>query len=343
MANRTDPLARSIHGTNPQNLVEKILRMKIYNSTYWKERCFGLTAETLVDEAVSLKYIGGTFGGARKPTDFMCLVLKLLQIQPDREIVVEFIKNEDYKYVRLLGAFYLRLVGRPLEVYQYLEPLYNDYRKLRLRDAEGNFVLSHMDELVEQLLKDDYLFDVALPRIPIRLTLEQTGQLDKWVSAIEGEFDEMAIEAEADKAAAEAARVEADLKREAAAEAEREAAVEAARARERQARHRSRSPEHHRHERDERREMRRERDERHRDQERYERDVERERRRDKDRGRERGREHGRSQREGDRKRRRSRSREQLPGPPSRKRDGDGLSVAETNKLRESLGMKPLKP
>lgn len=135
MANRTDPLARSIHGTNPQvcypqfelaasptirlaavvlpaklcclalqNLVEKILRMKIYNSTYWKERCFGLTAETLVDEAVSLKYIGGTFGGARKPTDFMCLVLKLLQIQPDREIVVEFIKNEDYKYVRLLGT-----------------------------------------------------------------------------------------------------------------------------------------------------------------------------------------------------------------------------------------------
>ena len=86
-----------------QNLVEKILRMKIYNSTYWKERCFGLTAETLVDEAVGLKFVGGTYGGARKPTDFMCLVLKLLQIQPDREIVVEFIKNEDYKYVRVLG------------------------------------------------------------------------------------------------------------------------------------------------------------------------------------------------------------------------------------------------
>ena len=24
----------------------------------------------------------------------------------------------------------MRLVGRPLEVYQYLEPLYNDYRKV---------------------------------------------------------------------------------------------------------------------------------------------------------------------------------------------------------------------
>ena len=48
--------------------------------------------------------MGGTFGGSRKPTEFMCLVLKLLQIQPDKEIVVEYIKNEDYKYVRLLGG-----------------------------------------------------------------------------------------------------------------------------------------------------------------------------------------------------------------------------------------------
>ena len=53
-------------------------------------------------------------------------------------------------------------------MYQYLEPLYNDYRKLRLRDADGNFSLTHMDEVVERLVKDDYLFDVALPRIPTR-------------------------------------------------------------------------------------------------------------------------------------------------------------------------------
>ena len=86
-----------------QNLIEKILRMKIYNSVYWKEHCFGLTAESLVDKAVEINHLGGTFGGQRKPTSFMCLVLKLLQLQPDREIIVEFIKNEDYKYVRVLG------------------------------------------------------------------------------------------------------------------------------------------------------------------------------------------------------------------------------------------------
>lgn len=54
-------------------------------------------AETLVDKAMELDHFGGTFGGNRKATPFMCLTLKMLQIQPEKEIVVEFIKNEDYK------------------------------------------------------------------------------------------------------------------------------------------------------------------------------------------------------------------------------------------------------
>lgn len=102
MANRTDPSAKSIRGTNPQNLVEKIVRSKIYQNTYWKEQCFGLTAETLVDKAMELDHLGGTYGGNRKPTPFICLVTKMLQIQPDKEIVVEFIKNEDYKSVMFI-------------------------------------------------------------------------------------------------------------------------------------------------------------------------------------------------------------------------------------------------
>ena len=50
------------------------------------------------------------FGGNIKPTPFLCLVLKMLQIQPEKDIVIEFIKNEDFKYVRALGAYYLRFV-----------------------------------------------------------------------------------------------------------------------------------------------------------------------------------------------------------------------------------------
>jgi hypothetical protein len=59
MANRTDKEAAAIRGTNPQHLVEKITRSKIYNSMYWKEYCFALNAETIVDKAMELKAVGG--------------------------------------------------------------------------------------------------------------------------------------------------------------------------------------------------------------------------------------------------------------------------------------------
>uniref|UniRef100_A0A8C8TUI1 Pre-mRNA-splicing factor 38B n=1 Tax=Peromyscus maniculatus bairdii TaxID=230844 RepID=A0A8C8TUI1_PERMB len=55
MANRTVKDAHSIHGTNPQYLVEKIIRTRIYESKYWKEECFGLTAELVVDKAMELR------------------------------------------------------------------------------------------------------------------------------------------------------------------------------------------------------------------------------------------------------------------------------------------------
>ena len=56
-----------------QNLIEKILRMKIYSSMYWKEHCFALTAESLVDKAVDLKFVGGTYGGQVFPVQLSFL------------------------------------------------------------------------------------------------------------------------------------------------------------------------------------------------------------------------------------------------------------------------------
>ncbi|CAF4771033.1 unnamed protein product, partial [Rotaria sp. Silwood2] len=57
MANRTVKEAPTIKGTNPQYLIEKIIRSRVYDSRYWKEDCFALTAELVVDKAVELKYI----------------------------------------------------------------------------------------------------------------------------------------------------------------------------------------------------------------------------------------------------------------------------------------------
>jgi len=174
-----------VHGTNPQYLVEKILRMKIYDDRYWKEHCAGLNSEELVDKAVALKCVGGTYGGTRKPTGFMCLILKMLQIQPEKDIIVEFISQEDYKYIRILGAFYLRLVGTAVDVYQYLEPLLNDYRKVRTRNSDGKYLVIHVDEIIDKLLIEDYYFDISLPRILKRKILEDQGVLEPRRSPLE--------------------------------------------------------------------------------------------------------------------------------------------------------------
>ncbi|CAJ0937817.1 unnamed protein product [Ranitomeya imitator] len=167
MANRTVKDAHSVHGTNPQYLVEKIIRTRIYESKYWKEECFGLTAELVVDKAMELKYIGGVYGGNIKPTPFLCLALKMLQIQPEKDIIVEFIKNEDFKYVRALGALYMRLTGTASDCYKYLEPLYNDYRKIKTQNRNGEFELMHVDEFIDELLHSERLCDVILPRLQL--------------------------------------------------------------------------------------------------------------------------------------------------------------------------------
>ncbi|KAG7382421.1 Pre-mRNA-splicing factor 38A [Phytophthora boehmeriae] len=186
--NATDPSAQSVHGVNPQTLVEKIMRNRIYASIYWKEQCFGLTAETLVDKAVELQEFGGTFGGNQQPTHFLCLVLKMLQLQPELEVVQQFIANDDYKYVTILGAVYLRLVGKAKDVYTLLEPLLSDYRKIRKRNVIG-WEITHVDEIADALLTEEYYVDLALPRLVEREVLERNEGLPPRRSVLEDELE----------------------------------------------------------------------------------------------------------------------------------------------------------
>ncbi|NXN80187.1 PR38A factor, partial [Bombycilla garrulus] len=150
-----------------------------------------LAAELVVDKAMELKYVGGVYGGNIKPTPFLCLTLKMLQIQPEKDIVVEFIKNEDFKYVRMLGALYMRLTGTAIDCYKYLEPLYNDYRKIKSQNRNGEFELMHVDEFIDELLHEERVCDIILPRLQKRYVLEEAEQLEPRVSALEEDMDDV--------------------------------------------------------------------------------------------------------------------------------------------------------
>ena len=129
-----------IRGDNPLKLFEKAVRDRIVDSYYWKEQCFGLNAATILDRALELTFIGGTYGVAQKPTPFLCLAFKLLQLTPDREIIEFYLRQggEEFKYLRALAAFYVRLAWeKDEEVYMTLELLLSDFRKLKRRTREG--------------------------------------------------------------------------------------------------------------------------------------------------------------------------------------------------------------
>ncbi|KZT69058.1 PRP38-domain-containing protein, partial [Daedalea quercina L-15889] len=175
MANTTVRGAEAIHGQNPQYLVETVIRNRIYESPYWKEHCFALTAESLIDKAIELKCIGGVYGN-QKPTEFLCLLLKLLQIQPQKEILLEYLQADEFKYLRALSIMYIRMTFRSVEVYEILEPLLKDYRKLRYRGMNG-YSLTYIDEFVDNLLVEERVCDIILPRLTKRDVLEDNGEL----------------------------------------------------------------------------------------------------------------------------------------------------------------------
>lgn len=211
----TGPLVR---GLNPAMLFEKAVRDRITESYYWKEQCFGLNAATLCDRAIELSFIGGTYGVSEKASPFLCLAFKLLQINPDRDIIMEYLNfsdpeleseggeadtsseeraqnsvvkhRGDFKYLRALAAFYVRLTWEPVEIYKTLEPLLLDYRKLKRR-VRDSFVLTYMDQFVDDLLTKDRMCGTSLWKLPSRQQLEDLDLLDERESPIADELEEM--------------------------------------------------------------------------------------------------------------------------------------------------------
>ncbi|KXL44398.1 hypothetical protein M433DRAFT_135895 [Acidomyces richmondensis BFW] len=185
-----------IRGDNPLKLLDAPVRDRIIASYYWKEQCFGLNAASLLDRAVELTYIGGTYGAAQKPTPFLCLLFKLLQLTPEKEIILFYLQQEEWKYLRALAAFYIRLTWeKDEEVYEVLEPYLADGRKLRRRKREG-WEGTFVDVFVDDLLEKGRVCGTTLPKINPRSWLEEEGRLEPRVSALGEELDLLEEEAE---------------------------------------------------------------------------------------------------------------------------------------------------
>ena len=104
--------------------------------------------------------------------------------------MLEYLNQTELKYLSALAAFYVRLTFDSKDVFQTLEPLLADYRKLRRRTRDGGYSLTYMDQFVDDLLTKDRVCGTSLWKLPQRTILEDLGQLEVRESPLGEELDE---------------------------------------------------------------------------------------------------------------------------------------------------------
>lgn len=150
--------------SNKVFVLEEILRKRIFNSVYWKQESYALNIKTLIEKAIDLNYIGGLSNDNSNVSPFICLLTKLLQINPDKNIILEMLYS-DYKYISALAALFIRLNYSSKYVYEMLGPLLKNYKKLKQRNIDGSFNIIFNDEYIWLLLNNKEIFNITLPLI----------------------------------------------------------------------------------------------------------------------------------------------------------------------------------
>ncbi|CRK15906.1 hypothetical protein BN1708_011591, partial [Verticillium longisporum] len=180
------------NGENPAKIMEKAVIGRIVDAQYFQYQCFALNEAGIVDRVVNdVKFIGGTYGSAQKPTPFLCLAFKLLQLAPSDDVLETYLSfgGDKFKYLRALACFYIRMTRRARDVYAILERYLVDRRKLRRKGRQGTS-LTFVDEFVDDLLTKTRVCATSFRELPRRTDLVDLGELEERESPL-GDIDEL--------------------------------------------------------------------------------------------------------------------------------------------------------
>lgn len=194
---RGSSAALAPNGLNPATILEKAVRERIVDSYFYKEQCFGVNEADVVDRVVAyVDFVGGTYGTTQKPSPFLCLAFKLLQLAPGDDVLREYLEygGEKFKYLRALALFYVRLTRPAKDVYTTLEPYLEDRRKLKRKGRAGTS-LTFMDVFVDDLLTKERVCATSLWKMPKRDVLEDLEVLEPRVSPL-GDIEDLLEEDE---------------------------------------------------------------------------------------------------------------------------------------------------
>lgn len=164
---------KAVRGRAPQHLLDPKTRHKIYNSVYWMQYCFGVNLVTFVDRAQMLQGVGGLYGPLKLPCNFLCLFLKLLELEPSHQAILYMLncKCWQMKHLQLLAAFYVRFTFPCEQVYLNLEPMLQQYNQIAIMKTNG-WELSYFDLIIQSFLQDQFWCGVQMPPLTPRVGIE---------------------------------------------------------------------------------------------------------------------------------------------------------------------------
>lgn len=189
---RGSAAALAPNGVNPAKIMEKTVMDRIVKSYFYIEQCFAVNEADIIDRVVEhVSFIGGTLGMEQKPSPFLCLAFKLLELGPSDEVIREYLDHggENFKYLRALAVFYVRMTRASKEVYEMLEPFLADRRKLRRKKRVGTS-LTYMDDFVDELLTKDRVCATSMKMLTKREILEELEVLEPRVSPL-GDIEDL--------------------------------------------------------------------------------------------------------------------------------------------------------
>lgn len=159
-------------------LIERVLCQNILSSDYFKELFALKTYTDVVDEIYNhVDHVEPWMtGNCRGPSTAFCLLYKLFTMKFTVKQMQDLLDHGDSPYIRALGFLYLRYVGDPKSLWEWLKPYVEDPEEF---SPGSNGKMTTMGVYVRDIILNQYYFDTLFPRIPVPILRQITACLER--------------------------------------------------------------------------------------------------------------------------------------------------------------------
>lgn len=159
-------------------LIERVLCQNILSSDYYKELFALKTYSDVVDEIYNhVDHVEPWMtGNCRGPSTAFCLLYKLFTMKFTVKQMQDLLDHGDSPYIRALGFLYLRYVGDPKTLWEWLEPYVEDPEEF---SPGSNGKMTTMGVYVRDIILNQYYFDTLFPRIPVPILRQITACFER--------------------------------------------------------------------------------------------------------------------------------------------------------------------